>query len=149
MPLTNYRPVFPYKGNQVIISSGRVQLHSKDDSIFLFGKAGIGLSTNGILGVDADKGVTISAPIIELGAEAKNPRFGQPVIRGGDFLIQFNRLLAQLDQLGKALSTLKSEKVGLATSVPLIVTQATLLQDLVTSMTVQLPTVLSSTTYTR
>ena len=76
-----------------MITSGRVQLHSKDDSIFLFGKKGVGLSTNGILGVDAREGVTLSAPVIELGSEAANPEYGQPIIKGNDFLTQFRRLL--------------------------------------------------------
>ena len=35
-----YKPEFPYKGNQVIISSGRVTNHSYDDFIFMFGKKG-------------------------------------------------------------------------------------------------------------
>ena len=30
-----YKPEFPYKGNQVIISSGRVTNHSYDDFIFI------------------------------------------------------------------------------------------------------------------
>ena len=149
MPITPYRPEFPYKGNQVMISSGRVQLHSKDDSIFLFGKRGVGISTNGILGVDAKEGVTLSAPIIELGVEAKNPAYGQPIIKGNDFITQFSRLLQALDGLALALSNLKSETVGIAASVPFIVSQATLLQSLIKSLTIQLPTVLSTTTYTR
>ncbi len=33
-----YVPEFPYKGKQIIISSGRVIVHAKEDSVFLFGK---------------------------------------------------------------------------------------------------------------
>lgn len=149
MPLTNYRPEFPYKGNQVMISSGRVQLHSKDDSIFLFGKKGVGISTTGLLGVDAVEGITLNAPIIELGLEAKDPKYGQPVIKGTDFFIQMNRLLSALENMATALGELRSDNIGLAKSIPIIKQQATVLQGVIQNLKVQLPTTLSTTTYTR
>ena len=33
-----YKPEFPYRGNQIIIDSGRVLLNSKEDSTFILGK---------------------------------------------------------------------------------------------------------------
>jgi len=61
-----YKPIFPYLGPQVIISSGRVLAHSKDDMIFLFGKKGIGLSTPATLNFDVGERLLITSPKIEL-----------------------------------------------------------------------------------
>jgi hypothetical protein len=43
--MADYKPDFPYLGEQIIINSGRVILNSKDDSVFLFGKKAIGLAS--------------------------------------------------------------------------------------------------------
>ena len=54
-----FKPEFPYKGNQVIISSGRVLLHAKEDFIFLFGKKGVGISTPNTFNIDATEATQI------------------------------------------------------------------------------------------
>ncbi len=48
-----YKPVFPYKGNQLILTSDRVTLHAKNDAIFLFGKQAVGLSSTNTINLDA------------------------------------------------------------------------------------------------
>ena len=69
----SYKPDFPYLGEQIIITSGRVTLNSKDDSVFLFGKKAIGFSSAGTINFDSDDKVIINAPQIYLGLEAKEP----------------------------------------------------------------------------
>lgn len=148
MALTNYKPEFPYKGNQVIISSGRVLVHSKADSVLILGKKAVGVSTTGTFNVDATKGVTIAAPKIELGIGASNGVNGQPVIKGSDMITQLSRLLTQIGQLSDALSNLKSEPEGFAASLPQIVNQAKILSDMTVSIKNVLPGILSTVTYT-
>lgn len=98
-------PQFPYKGNQVIISSGRVTVHSKNDAIFLFGKAGVGISTPATFNVDAPEKTIINSNLIELGLRAKDE--GQPVLKG-DITLQ------QLDRFFTAMNTLATAVAGIA-----------------------------------
>jgi len=67
-----YKPVFPYKGNQLILSSERVTLHAKNDAIFLFGKKAVGLSSTNTINLDASNKVIVAAPVIELGNKAES-----------------------------------------------------------------------------
>ena len=75
-----YRPVFPYKGNQLILTSDRVTLHAKNDAIFLFGKQAVGLSSTNTINLDASNKVIVAAPVIELGNKAET--LGEPVVLG-------------------------------------------------------------------
>jgi hypothetical protein len=141
-----YSPQFPYTGNQIIISSGRVLLHSKDDSIFLFGKKAVGISTTGTFNIDANKGVIIAAPIIELGLTAATN--GNQVIRGNDFLIQLDRVLLQLQAVATELAALKSNPEDLASAVVTIGFSAEVLEGIIRSVRASLPSTLSGVTYT-
>ena len=66
-----YRPVFPYKGNQLILTSDRVTLHAKNDAIFLFGKQAVGLSSPNTINLDAGTKIILAGPVVELGNKAK------------------------------------------------------------------------------
>jgi hypothetical protein len=66
-----FTPTFPYLGNQVIISSGRVVNHSYDDFIFLFGKKGVSISSPATFTVDANEKTILASPKIELGYQAE------------------------------------------------------------------------------
>jgi hypothetical protein len=95
----DYKPEFPYLGNQIIINSGRVTLNSKDDSVFIFGKNAIGLSSAGTINFDSDDKMIINSPQIYLGLEAK-----EPLVKGQaleDLLID---LLDALNELGGKLT---------------------------------------------
>lgn len=146
MGLTSYRPEFPYKGNQVIISSGRVLLHSKDDSIFLFGKKAVSVSSPGVFTVDAESGVSINAPTIELGLNASIA--GYRVIRGEDYNQQMERLFLQLKFLAQALGELKSNPQDLAKAVVPVRKNAKVLADVIDSVLGKLDGALSKSTYT-
>ena len=105
-----FKPEFPYKGNQIILSSDRVMLHSKSDAIFLFGKQAVSLSSTQTINLDAIEGVKIDSPNIELGHEAKV--LGEPVILGRTLTIQLQILLNSLIQIGGNLSKASSENLG-------------------------------------
>ena len=94
----SYKPDFPYLGEQIIITSGRVTLNSKDDSVFLFGKKAIGFSSAGTINFDSDDKVIINAPQIYLGLEAK-----EPLVKGKALETLLTDLLDSLEELGEKL----------------------------------------------
>jgi hypothetical protein len=88
--LSTYTPKFgvEYIGNHVIISSDRITLHSKTDSIFLFGKQSVCLSSIGTVNLDASSGIILEAPSVRLGSHSAK----EQVILGNKhnlFLSQF------------------------------------------------------------
>jgi hypothetical protein len=91
-----FKPEFPYKNNQLILTSDRVTIHSKNDVIFLFGKQAISLSSPKTINLDASEKVLIYCNKIELGAKAETE--GEPVVLG-------ERLNDQLALLTNAIST--------------------------------------------
>lgn len=101
---------FPYKGDQIILSSERVLLHSKKDAIFLFGKLAVSLSSTKTINLDSVDGVYIYSPIIELGNEAQ--ALGEPVVLGTSLVTQLSLLLLQLQMAGEKLSSVSSEDLG-------------------------------------
>lgn len=140
------KPVFPYKGNQVIISSGRVTHHSYDDFIMLFGKKGVAISTPASFNVDATDRVLIASPRIELGFRASLE--GEPVLLGNRTAFQLGQLIDTLETLADGLSGLSES--NLAASIPLIVSAASALRDIAPVIKTQLQTnCLSDVTYTR
>ena len=68
-----YQPEFPYRGNQIVIDSGRVLLNSKEDSTFILGKKAVGISSGGTINLDSDDKCIINSPEIRLGLDASHP----------------------------------------------------------------------------
>ena len=132
----------------MIISSGRVVAHSKDDAVFLFGKKAVSISTPGTFNVDAMKGVTINAPIIELGIGASQVGVGEPVVKGKALISQLTKLIDQIQALSESLQQLRSSRKGLARSLPLVINKAELLNGECTSVKNQLASILSTVTNT-
>jgi hypothetical protein len=141
-----YKPEFPYKGNQVIISSGRVTNHSYDDFIFMFGKKGVSISSPATFTVDATESTSISSGFIELGLRAKLE--GDPILLGRKTAFQLGQLLDNLQALGKSLSNINES--GLAKALPEIIASAKILADTAPVIKKQLQgPCLSKTTYTK
>lgn len=141
-----FKPEFPYKGNQVIISSGRVTAHSKDDFIMLFGKKGVALSTPYSVNIDASERVLISSARVELGYRASFE--GDPVLLGNKTAFQLGQLLDALQDLGEALGNMSES--NLAGAIPQIKGAADTLAALSPVIKTQLNTTcLSDVTYTR
>jgi hypothetical protein len=141
-----YKPEFPYKGNQVIISSGRVTNHSYDDFIFMFGKKGVAISSPATFTVDATESTSISSGFIELGLRAKLE--GDPILLGRKTAFQLGQLLDNLQALGKSLSNINES--GLAKALPEIIASAKILADTAPVIKKQLQgPCLSKTTYTK
>jgi hypothetical protein len=141
-----YKPEFPYKGNQVIISSGRVTNHSYDDFIFMFGKKGVSISSPATFTVDATESTSISSGFIELGLRAKLE--GEPVLLGRKTAFQLGQLLDNLQVLGNSLANISES--GLAKALPEIIKSAKILADTAPVIKKQLQgPCLSKTTYTK
>lgn len=141
-----FTPQFPYKGDQVIISSGRVTAHSKDDFVMLFGKKGVALSTPYSVNIDASERVLISSGRVELGYRASLE--GSPVLLGVPTAFQLGQLLDALQDLGDALSNMSES--NLAGAIPQIQAAAATLSNLSPVIKTQLNTTcLSDVTYTR
>ena len=96
------KPQFPYLGNQCIITSDRVTLHSRKDGIYLFGKATVCLSSPGTVNIESNEALKISAPIIELGLNARD--LGQPVVLGLELSELLDELIQALQVAAVALS---------------------------------------------
>lgn len=141
-----YTPQFPYLGNQVIITSGRVTHHSYDDFIFLFGKKGVALSSPATFTVDANERTIIASPKIELGYQAETA--GEPLMLGRTTAQQLGFLLDAVENLSNALTALTIEEIEIA--IPGIVQTAKVLQETSKSVKTQLSgKCLSKTTYTK
>ena len=107
--MADYKPDFPYLGEQIIINSGRVILNSKDDSVFLFGKKAIGFSSAGTINFDADDSIIVNAPKIYLGLGAN-----EPLVKGTQLTIMLEDILDALRVLSAQLSGTKdSNGVGI------------------------------------
>lgn len=142
-----YKPQFPYLGNQVIITSGRVVNHSYDDFIFLFGKKGVSISSPASFTVDANERTIIASPKIELGYEAETK--GEPVLLGASTVEQLGRMLDSLKALSNALSKMKETELEKA--IPEIVSTSKVLADTagVVKALLKSPVCLSNNTYTK
>lgn len=103
-------PVFPYKNNQIILSSDRIILNSKSDAIFLFGGAAVGLSSTQTVNLDAKEKIVLEAPKIELGSESSV--IGQPVVLGKSLSAQLSVLMQNLSNAGVLLSQVSETNVG-------------------------------------
>jgi hypothetical protein len=140
-----YIPTPQYTGHQVIITSDRVTLHSRNDSVMLFGKKAIALSSLGTVNLDVSKKVIINSPKIELGLSAE--RLGEPVLLGKKTVQMLSRLLDALTLLSTSLSTISNTK--LETSIPGIVKSSKALAELCPKLRSSLKDILSEVTYTK
>ena len=96
-------PKFPFDGDQIILTSERVTLHSKTDGVFLFGKGIVALSSTQTINLDANEKILLDCPKIELGHKAET--LWQPVILGKVFIENMLQLLQTLQEAGSLLST--------------------------------------------
>jgi hypothetical protein len=103
-------PQFPYKGNQLILSSDRVLLHAEKDAIFLFGKEAIGLSSTKTINLDANEKVLIACDKIELGYKAEAE--GEPVVLGNQLNEQLILLLQSIEKAGDELQKANTKDLG-------------------------------------
>ena len=100
---STYTPKFgvDYSGNQVIISSERITLHSKTDSIFLFGKTSVSLSSIGTVNIDSPSAIILDTSKVLLGSHSAT----ESVILGNRYMQSFTDFLNAMAILCTQLST--------------------------------------------
>jgi len=141
-----YIPSHPkYIGNQIILSSGRVTLHSKDDSTMIFGKKAIALSSLGSVNFDVSTRLIINSPKIELGIDAE--KVGEPVLLGNGTILLLARLLDSLTTMSRALAQLSETE--LETAIPAVSYASRGLSELCPALRADLESLLSTVTYTK
>jgi hypothetical protein len=139
--MATYQPDFPYTGDQIIVTSGRVLFNAKDDSVFLFANKSIGFSSAGTINFDSDDSCIINSPKIYLGLNAT-----EPLVKGFRLQSYLNDLNASLSQVGIALSKIAGVPVGS----PMITvnTAGTDLYKTVQDLSVRTPQLLSKNNFT-
>lgn len=105
-------PEFPYKNNQIILSSDRVILHAKSEAVLVFGKQMVGLASNGTVNIDAKEKILLDSDKIELGNNAEIK--GEPVVLGVKLVNLLMDLITSLQFVGDQMSTVS--KTGDAAS---------------------------------
>lgn len=105
-----YIPKFPYSGNQSIITSDRVTLLAKTDSVFVFGKEAVSLSSQGTVNIDAKEKLAISSPIIELGLNASAK--GEPAVLGDSLVTVLDSLVDSLSAFAQRASTVTADQLS-------------------------------------
>ena len=101
-----------YSDPQVIVNADRVVVSSKKDEIFLVGKLGIELLSNGHIYLQSDKvGITMQDNSIFLGP-SKNNQTAQPLILGGDTKLFLSEIMKSLSDFSTALTTAMSTPEG-------------------------------------
>jgi len=139
--MASYTPDFPYTGDQIIVTSGRVLFNAKDDSVFLFAKKSIGFSSAGTINFDSDDSCIINSPKIYLGLNAT-----EPLVKGNRLQSYLQDLNASLSQVGLALSKV----AGVPAGSPMITvnTAGTDLYKTVQDLATRTPQLLSKTNFT-
>lgn len=94
-----YKPLFPYNKEQLIISSGRVSINSKDDSIFLFANKAISFSSNEGIHFNTNENIILNGKKIQLGLNAE-----EPLVKGTQLYNLLDRLLNDLENVGEQLN---------------------------------------------
>lgn len=140
-------PQFPYRGNQIILSSDRVLLHSKSDAIFLFGKGAVSLCSTQTINLDAKEKILIDSDKIELGNKAESE--GEPVVLGRTLNDKLIELLGILYSVGKELEKVNTSQIG--TSMSAIRTAGTSIAEISNKIKLELSAnqILSKNTFTR
>lgn len=132
-----------YNQPQVILSSGRLVLNAKDDSIILTTPNVIQLSGNESVNINGNKQVTVAANNVYLGTRQAD----QQLILGNKFMGDFKQLLELLQDVSNTLSLL----VGVPPGAPLnpnLTLQATNLASKCAVLSSNLNSYLSTTTKT-
>ena len=105
-----FSPQFPYIGNQIIISSCRVMVHSKNDAVFILGKEAVGISSPKTINLDANEKVLLNCKKIELGDRAEF--LGEPIILGKTFTRELKRVMDSLHSASVSLAQASSTDVA-------------------------------------
>lgn len=136
-----YTPEFPYKGEHIILNSGRVFINARDDSAFINANKAVSLGSGGTINFDSKDKCIINSPRIDLGLGALHP-----VVKG-DIL---ERLIVKMArELAKAGGQLQTAVDGHGASVLAANRAGTILTRVTKSIRNELENMNSEITYTK
>lgn len=99
-----------FKGNQVIVNSGRIFFNAKTNDILLSSKDSIGLNSKESINLDSDKYICFDSPKILLGEKARTaPESNkEPVLLGNQTELLLDTLLDMLKDMSKDMAKAKT-----------------------------------------
>lgn len=92
-----------YKGNQIIVNSGRIYFNAKEEGAFISAVEGVGLNAK-VVGIDADDYVGLDAKKIYLGTDAFKEK--EPVLKGQTSIDWMDDHLSQFETIVKGMATM-------------------------------------------
>lgn len=101
-----YNP-FPFFGDQIVLSSERIHLHAREDSVMMFARRSIGLSSLATLNFDCNEKVTINSPKIYLGLNAQ-----EQLILGNTFIKELKHFAEYVNIAGNMLKSVGESQIG-------------------------------------
>jgi hypothetical protein len=101
-----------FKGNQVLITGGRLFFNAKERDIQLSSRTSIGLTTEGSINIDGSSYLCIDAPIMFLGAKARTSpdRNREAVLLGNQTEAFLENVLNLLEGMAKDMARAKTIK---------------------------------------
>ena len=94
-----------YKGNQVVINSGRIYLNAKTEHVLISAQEYIGLLGNQVH-IDAITNINLAAPTLNLTSGALDPTFRNSAVKGEGLLLELENMYMLLAGLCSDLSNL-------------------------------------------
>lgn len=99
-------PANQYKGNQIILNSGRMVFNTKEEDIQFSSQKSFGVSAQEVY-IDGEDYIGLDAKKIYLGEQARLTE-AQPVVKGVNLELFLSSLLTSLQSLGNALTTART-----------------------------------------
>ena len=101
-----------FKGNQVLLNSGRIFFNAKTDDIQLSSISSIGLNTGGSVNIDAEQYICLDGPRILLGEKARTASDStrEPVLLGNQTERLLQTLFNMLRSMAKDMARAKTVK---------------------------------------
>ena len=99
-----------FKGNQIILNSGRLYLNAKEHDVQLSSITGVGINTEGTVNIDATKYMCIDASQIFLGRKSRtaSKNTKEPVILGNQLEGFLDLVLNVLEGMAEDMATAKT-----------------------------------------
>lgn len=139
-----YSPEFSnFTDRQILVSSDRVTLYSKKDSIFLFGTQAVSLSSKKTINLDSVDKVVIYSPKIELGEKATHP-----LVYGDQLVRILNLFLFQIQFAANKLHNVSGGENDIKASMEKIKSAGQIMHGASVDLKNRLETVMSKTTFT-
>lgn len=137
-----YIPEFPFKGNQVILSSDRIHLNGSKDSIILTGRKSVMISSLGSLNFESSQKCTLDAPRINIGVNAT-----EALVLGTSFMRELRAFLLSIKFAGSLGQS--SGESDIATTVSKLSVLATQMYEASNKLENALDGLLSTRSYTK